>query len=289
MTNQKPPLETIEDIILDKDKRSMTALRPYLSPTFCMDAAKFIYARPGPAFIVTGFYEIKPQTIETDGPPGAWAIGHALSKLDRQVIFVSDQYCVPFLESETYGDESVEEFPIDGPTQSLAFANELLNQYKPSIVVAIERCSLTEKDRYLNMSGQDISEYTARLDSLFTEHTDTVGIGDGGNEIGMGNLAEIIPTIAALPNEPSQTKTTHLIIASVSNWGGYGLAAALSILAKKDLLPTSEEESARILGMVERGAVDGNILEPIPSVDGFMLKDNLGVLERLRKVVEASI
>jgi hypothetical protein len=35
---------------------------------------------------------------------------------------------------------------------------------------------------------------TARLDYLFDSGTPSVGIGDGGNEIGMGNLAEIIPT-----------------------------------------------------------------------------------------------
>ena len=91
------------------------------------------------------------------------------------------------------------------------------------------------------MHGQDISQYTATLDYLFTEDTPSVGIGDGGNEIGMGKLADVIPTVPSLA-EPCVTATTELVISSVSNWGGYGLVAALSKRSDRNLLPSVEYE-----------------------------------------------
>ena len=38
------------------------------------------------------------------------------------------------------------------------------------------------------MRNQDISDNTAKIDCLFGLHHKTIGIGDGGNEIGMGNI-----------------------------------------------------------------------------------------------------
>ena len=92
------------------------------------------------------------------------------------------------------------------------------------------------------MHGQDISPYNARIDYLFFNHLATVGIGDGGNEIGMGNLASVITTVPSLVKIPCVTTTTKLIASSVSNWGGYGLVAALSRQRGKNLLPSVEAE-----------------------------------------------
>ena len=65
---------------------------------------------------------------------------------------------------------------------------------KPSVLIAIERCGFTSDKKYRNMHGNDISEYNARVDYLFSDDTPSVGIGDGGNEIGMGNLEQEITT-----------------------------------------------------------------------------------------------
>ena len=47
---------TIEDIILDRDRRGISELRPYLSADYATQAAQLILDNPGTAFIVTGFY-----------------------------------------------------------------------------------------------------------------------------------------------------------------------------------------------------------------------------------------
>ena len=61
----------IENIVLSRDSRGITALRPYMPPDFCEGAAKLILGHPGTALIVTGFYVPSAGATETDGPPGA--------------------------------------------------------------------------------------------------------------------------------------------------------------------------------------------------------------------------
>ena len=62
----------------------------------------------------------------------------------------------------------------------------------------------------------------------------TIGIGDGGNEIGMGKIPhETI--VANIPNGDlihCRVPTDHLIVAGVSNWGAYALAAGVYVLNK---------------------------------------------------------
>ena len=85
---------------------------------------------------------------------------------------------------------------------SIGFASELLSRLEPSLLISIERCGLTKDGTYLNMRDVDISPQTARLDHLFLQHPRTIGIGDGGNEIGMGNLAQFIPGVEPCPEIP---------------------------------------------------------------------------------------
>ena len=182
-------------------------------------------------------------------------------------------------------DAAVVEFPIAGPAESREFAQGLLDRLDPALLIAIERCSPSQDGVYRNMRSVDISSYTARVDALFDLHEHSVGIGDGGNEIGMGLLRETIPTLPRLPQEPAWTACNQLIITSVSNWGGWGLTAALSKLTGKNLLPTLEEESERIRKCVEMGVVDGFTGELKESVDGFPLDEYNQTLAQLHDLL----
>ena len=277
--------ETIEDIILDQDKRGMLALRTYLPDDYCSQAAQFIIDNPGGVIIVTGFYVVMAGKPETDGPPGAIAIGEALKTLGRTVTYVSDEYTTPVLRRYANRSEVID-FPIDGVDNSKGHAKAILERVKPSLLISIERCGRTRDDTYLNMRYVDISPHTARLDYLFDSDIPSVGIGDGGNEIGMGNLAEVIPTIDSLPDYPAVNQVDRLVIASVSNWGGYGLVAALSQISGQKLLPSVESETAMLHGMIEAGVVDGTTGEAVPTVDNFSAEENGALLARLHRVVD---
>ena len=279
-----PENQSIEDIILDRDRRGLSKLRDHLPADFCDRAASLVLQRPGTVLISTGFYILAGGGAETDGPPGAIAIGNALQSLDYDVVYVTDRYTVPFMEGH---DAPVVDFPITDDESSKRFAEELLERFTPSLLIAIERCGLTHESMYRNMHGQDISQYNARIDHLFMGFPYSVGIGDGGNEIGMGILKHEIPKIPTLVRLPCVTPTTQLIVSSVSNWGGYGLIAAISRRTGKNLLPTIDGEEQLIKSMVDMGAVDGFTNKPEYKVDGFPLAENSITVARLRELLAA--
>ena len=279
-------MTTIEDVILAQDRRGIAALRGHPPEDYCEAAARFLLQHAGTVLIATGFYVLRADAPETDGPPGALALGRALAALGSRVAYVSDAYTAPLLaDLAPCGTETVA-FPIADDAASRQIARDLLDRIEPTALIAIERCALTRSGTYLNMRGQDISAHTARLDHLFRQHPHTVGIGDGGNEIGMGNLAPRIPEVPTLPNDPAVTRTTHLVIASVANWGAYGVVAALSRLTGRNLLPRPGDESACIRRLVASGAVDGVTGAADCTVDSFNLSENTAVLERLNSLLE---
>ena len=280
--------QTIEDIILDQDKRGVAHLRPHLPADFCSQAAQYIMEHPGNTAIVTGFYILSAGSPETDGPAGAIAIGKALQSLGRKVTYITDSYTAPVLEGMLEDGTEVVDFPIADIETSRKVSTEILERLDLSLIISIERCSRTNDDSYLNMRYVDITPHTARLDYLFEAGIPSVGIGDGGNEIGMGNLVEFIPLVETLPNDPAVTKVDRLIISSVSNWGGYGLVAALSGLAGRNLLPTVESETVLIKRSVDMGAVDGTTGDHKYYVDGFTTEENGELLARLHAVVEGT-
>lgn len=272
---------SIEDIILDRDRRGISHLRPHLPADYATQAAQLILDNPGTAIVVTGFYILDAGFAETDGPPGAVVIGSALNQLGYKVVHVTDRYATDIMD-KTGGDySSVVEFPITDDDSSVRFARDLLSELDPSVLIAIERCGFTDEGKYRNMRGRDISDYNARIDHIFHSNVPSVGIGDGGNEIGMGNLAKEVTQVESLVKIPCITQTTKLMLASVSNWGGYGLAAALSALSGRNLLPSIEEQQQLLRDTVDLGAVDGMSAKQEYKVDGFTIEENSETLQAL--------
>jgi hypothetical protein len=170
--------QTIEVIILANDVRQMTALRRFLPPDFASDAARFILDRPARALIVTGFYIQRAGAPETDGPPGAAALGAALASLGYEVKFVTDRFSRQVVGAVADGAPVIE-FPVTGHEESEAFARDLIAAERPGVVVAIERAGVTGDGTYRNCMGVDFTAFNARTDYLFEHAQASVGIGDG--------------------------------------------------------------------------------------------------------------
>ena len=172
-------------------------------------------------------------------------------------------------------------------------------------LVAIERCSLAQDGKPHREHGWDISGDTAPLDYLYqdegwTPNWKTIGIGDGGNEIGMGNLpADIVQN--DIPNGPliaARTKADFLIVSGVANWGAYALLAAIAA-ARSDLAPALLKH---FNGTMEHGILDAavNIGQAIDdsrtdrlgqlqmTIDRLPLADHVAVIEALRSIVRGS-
>ena len=277
---------TVEDIILDQDKRGISDLRNLVPRDFCKRSSDLILENPGKILITTGFYILTAGAAETDGPPGAIAIGNALEKLGYEVVYITDEYALEIMTECKSEKSRVIDFPIMDKTESEEYALELLSVENPSILLSIERCSAAQDDKYRNMRNLDITGSTARIDLLFNKHKTTIGIGDGGNEIGMGNVLDGVDKSEKLVSYPAISTVNELIISSVSNWGGYGLLSSLSMSTGENVLPTVDEDMQIIRRMVDMGAVDGFSGEQTYKVDGFSLEENARVLQRLHDILD---
>ena len=209
-----------------------------------------------------------------------------MQSLGYRVVYVTDRHSMPIIKAIAGPPAEFVDFPIAGDDASREFADALIAEYAPSVLISIERCGLSEGNLYRNMRDLDITEYTAKLDHLFLNHENTVGIGDGGNEIGMGNMESRITDVPTLVKFPCSTKTTELVISSVANWGGLGLAAAVSEQVGRNLLPEVALDQERIKQTVKAGAVDGITGRPEYSVDTFDLEENARTLSRLHQYLE---
>lgn len=267
----------IEDIILEHDRRGMRELREYLPFNFCRRAAHFLYNSMENVLIATGFYVS--GFCETDGPVSSIMLGKALQNLGSTVSLVTDRYCFNVLKALKV-PFNVYEFPITGEKESIQYAEDLLSLIDPSVLVSVERCGRAKDNKYYNMRGKDISAYTGRIDFLF-DFPCTIGVGDGGNEIGMGNVYNAVrKTVLHGEKIASVVKTTHLVISSVSNWGVYGLLAYLSEFEGKMLLRKEDEILSKV---VKAGAVDSSCRKCELLVDGFSLEETNAIIEKLRK------
>jgi hypothetical protein len=155
-----------------------------------------------------------------------------------------------------------------------------------------------EHDRCHTMRGLDISAHMATAHLLFEAAprwqpaVTTIGIGDGGNEIGMGK----IPWPIIRRNIPRggliacRVPTDYLIVCAVSNWGAYGLAAGVRYLRRAssdaDLFDVNREhELLRV--MVERGPlVDGVSGQQAIAVDGLSFERYAEPMPRLRELLD---
>jgi D-glutamate cyclase len=98
----------------------------------------------------------------------------------------------------------------------------------------------------------------------------TIAVGDGGNEIGMGNVHARLAREGRLAATIASTvRVDHLVVAGASNWGAYGIVAQLGRLSGERLLHTPEDERRLIAACVEAGAVDGITRRRERTVDGL--------------------
>ena len=275
----------IEDIIMSYSNRGMPILREHLPKNYCKESAEYILSwKKGVIFIATGFYVA--GHAETDGPPGALILCLILKKLGYIPVILTDKYCQNFFEKYDikiiYMDIKMEN------ENKINFIEKIIKEYNPVGMISIERCGLNTENKYANMRNIDISEHTAEIDLFFSNYYNkipTIGIGDGGNEIGMGNLEHIIKDNLNLV--PCKIKVDKLIISSVSNWGGYGLAAYLCLLTKnKEFFETVEETIKNYIKyIISLGSVDGVTHENKEKVDGNDIDIELNIIRSLLKVI----
>ena len=267
--------ESIEDIVLRHSGRGMDILRGYKSDRYAEKAAQTILGwEKGRVFLTTGFFVA--GFAETDGPVGTLFLAKALRKLGYEPVILTDEFCKGFFESEGI---QVLYMPFDA---DLDWCMKQLGTYTPVGLISIERCGENAAREYANMRGVSITDKTAAADLFFRIAlgiVPTIGVGDGGNEIGMGNVADIIEEKLSL--KPCVVTVDQLVIATVSNWGAYAIIAYLEKLSGVKVFMDFEEAKAFIKKTVEMGSVDGVLKKPIVSVDGFGMEIEKEIIDSL--------
>lgn len=271
---------SIEDIVLRHSARGMNLLREVMKGCYAKEAAESILSwQRGTVFLTTGFYVA--GFAETDGPAGTVFLALALEKQGFTPVIVTDEFCKGFFELKKIKTVYM---PFDFGEN---WCKNLLKEYNPVGLISVERCGKNLNGDYENMRGKSISEFTAETDILFElclGKIPTVGVGDGGNEIGMGNVSDFIRQNLTLV--PCRVKTDCLVIATVSNWGAYAIVAYLeSLSGVSGLLPDFEKVKNYIEETVKIGSVDGVSGKKSVSVDGFGMDIEKEILDLLKEKI----
>jgi len=250
------------------------------------------------AYLFTGF--VVPKLYphgENDGPLGTLALARTLDRCGLiPTIWVDPQ----LLDNAMW---LAAELGIELPIHAINL-DELKDTIDPpAIAIAIEKPGQNAKTVMHTFDGIAIEGGSIPIDDLFLEwqtmETLTIGIGDRGNEIGFGTLQEIVaqllPTSAACRcgcggGVVSSTPTQLLLPAAVSNWGAYGIAAALAILEEGEALLHLPDEEERLLHVAAvRGCVDGVHRRGGFGVDGLAGQTSIAVVRELRDIALAAI
>lgn len=234
--------------------------------------------------ITTGFYITSAHAIETDGPPGALFIAKALVELGKKVTLLIDKHALQIMEAGANAlnlSLDIKAFSADEVVDFFQLISEDTTHF-----IAIERPGRAQDGGYYNHRGNDLSPFVAPFDDLFLEAQAqgivTIGIGDGGNEMGLGRVAPAVNRALKQGERIScRTKATFCLCAGVSNWAGYAIAALLSCISGRHLLPTIPTLSHVLEAIVAQGAVDGVSGTATPTVDGLSQDWELNILSTL--------
>ena len=298
------------------------AARALHQSPLCLLAAKKLGEAVKPndiVFIATGMIIYPFQHLgmgENDGPVGGAALARALRiALGAKTIFVTDKVLVDMLSKTANGGEcaivpvkalpeidlplsSVIDFPME-EGEAEKKSKQLIKDFKPKAIVAIERRGVSKNGIYHAWNGVDMAPYEARIGRLFEECRKegilTIGIGDGGNEIGMGNIYDTVRKVVPYGDHckcptncgiADSTLVDVLVVATVSNWGAYGIEACLAAMTgESEALHTGEEELRIIRECIDAGGLDGPAKVPRPFLDAIPAKIDVAILDFLGEII----
>ncbi len=183
-------------------------------------------------------------------------------------------------------------------------AKELLDK-KPAAVITNEAPGANKNGIYHNATGLDVSDMQAKADVMFNiakeRKIPTFSIGDLGNEIGMGTIEKQITKYVPYAADAdtcrcgcnggimAATKADTLLTATVSDWGVYGIIAAIAWYKKDiNLMHTPEMEKEAIFAASRAGMIDmyGWLN---PAIDGQDYTICCAVVKLMRSCVENSL
>lgn len=322
-------IETIGDnvdrlISLDVGRRNLInnlypSVRARLGRPLCLTAAARLRERvQHGAFVLisTGMLIYPFETLaETDGPLGAAVLARALQiGLGAKPVILTDEAAIHMIKATCRGANlnvtdlktvrktertiTVMGFPVEDQ-EAQREAKRIIEDLSPKALIAIERRGRNKKGIYhAPPKGRNMNYIEAKMVDLFDEARLkgilTIGIGDGGNELGWGYITDAI--VEKMPSYgqcicgcgggfADSTLVDVTVAASVSNWGAYGIAACLSVLLNNpEILHDERIESRMLRECTDAGGIDGASHLPEPKVDGLSEKTQIAIVNLLHEM-----
>lgn len=219
-----------------------------------------------------------PPTCETDGPLGAFFLHRALQCLAKSPsLLLADSSVMRAWESA---------------------AGEAPHKFDPTVdrahttTIAIECAGPSADGIAYSMRGRNLnSSIDPTLLDHWARHRPTIAIGDGGNEIGMGKIPHqtIVRNIPNGDQIHCRIPAEYLIVAGVSNWGAYALAAGLFVLRGETPPPHlfDPDRERQILEIMVRDGplVDGVTGKQTVTVDGLSWDEYIAPFNAIREIL----
>lgn len=249
------------------------------------------------AVLLTGFPVRLPDgsfTGETDGPSGTANIARALEECGAVVTVLTDRTCLPqiaaALEARGCGSTALA-IPEKGQKE---FFENLFTDFRPTHLITLERPGKARDGSFRNMRGVVIDGMITDSDGIIPaargNAAEIISVGDGGNEMGMGALRPLIEERVPHGELICADEAADIaLVSGVSNWWGWGIAAVLSVLHGKDLLPSPETERKMLRAVIASGGADGCTAKAEETVDDLPMEVHLAVLNEVRKIVNNAI
>ena len=266
-------------------------------------------------YILMGFVLLPHRVPEMDGMVSSMLLSRALVlAFGAKPVIVCTQDCVEAVKRcasvvglHIYEDiATVRELPLSmgivaftkDAKEAPAQAEAMISEGLPAAVISVEAPGANEKGVYHNAGGKDVSVLEAKSDALWNalraRSVPSVAIGDLGNEIGMGLIADHIRTFVpyTAPGECAcgcgggilaASSTDCIITATCSDWGCYGLIAALAYLRRDMEIMHGEEMEAEVMRVAARSGMIDMTGSLLPGIDGFDTKMNAGIVSLMRQ------
>jgi len=305
------------------------ASRQLAGRALCGAAADMLLAIPegGTAIVTTGSVSrawLSPELGENDGPSGAAALIRALWLARRAscILVIEETLMPPVAATLQACGVSVTDFEttrkasVDGTmacatlvaypvtdAEGQAAAHDMLAHFKPDAMVSTERVGRNENGIYYNMRGRNYGMGRARIDMLFdaamAQGIPTLAVGDGGNEIGMGLVAEVVKKSVpyAAPGDcdcgggiGAVSSADILVTAAVSNWGCTAICAAMALrTGDKRLIHTPAMEARLLEVMTANGLINSADGLIDSHVDGIKDTTHIALAEMAQAITRKAL
>jgi hypothetical protein len=266
--------------------------------------------------VCAGFFDPPSMIDEADGPLGAALFARSLCvALDATPVLVTEvanmgrmtrlveslglQVLDYELAKTTPFKASVMPLPIN-PERAQQVVEQIYNQTNPAALVTIEKPAPNAKGQYHTGFGLNVTDLVGKVnflvDAAKARGVPSIGLGDGGNEVGMGKILEVcrelLPTGAKCgcpcgDGIATVTDTDILVVGAVANWAAYGIEACLAAaLEMPEAIHSLAEERRATEAACRVGLIDPTTGLANGWVDGTPPICSESILELLRQMVE---